>query len=266
MKIIKVVICGSDLINSENTSEENGKTNSHKCKSCIEFDTNNNPDFTCIEALDGKVIKIDQIREMQVKVQEKPIISNNKVYIINNANLMRVEAQNCLLKTLEEPPEFVTIILVTANENELLSTIKSRCMILKFEPISNDDMKKYLDENYQIQPTESMLEMFQGSISKALELKDKNEMYEQIKELIENLNKRDLIGTLEKSQILYESKEEIQKILEYINTILLKLAKTNHSYAKGISIVENTKKRLKQNCNYDMSIDNMIWNLWREVN
>lgn len=63
------------------------------CKSCIEFEGNNNPDFKIIEP-DGKVIKIEQIREMQNKVIEKPIISNKKVYIINDADTMTKEAQN----------------------------------------------------------------------------------------------------------------------------------------------------------------------------
>ena len=99
------------------------KENNCKCKSCIEFDSNNNPDFSLIEGLDGKV-KIEQIREMQRKVAEKPIISNKKVYIINDADTMTTEAQNCLLKTLEEPPEYITIFLICSNENNLLSTIK----------------------------------------------------------------------------------------------------------------------------------------------
>ena len=80
------------------------------CKSCTEFDTNNHPDFLCVEP-DGNSIKIEQIRELQKRIQEKPIISNKKVYIIDNADLMTKEAQNCLLKTLEEPPEFAIIIL-----------------------------------------------------------------------------------------------------------------------------------------------------------
>ena len=104
------------------------------CKSCIEFDGNNNPDFFCIEP-EGSSIKIGQIRELQKRIQEKPIISEKKVYIIDQADLMTKEAQNCLLKTLEEPPEFATIILVGTNENAFLTTIKSRCMILHFNPI-----------------------------------------------------------------------------------------------------------------------------------
>lgn len=68
------------------------------------------------------------------------------------------------------------------------------------------------------------------------------------------------------SEILYKSKEEIFDILEYINVILIKLAKTDYEYIKCINIVEETKTRLKQNANYDMSIDNMLFNMWEDVN
>ena len=108
-----------------------------KCKSCIEFDTNNNPDFQEIEP-DGNNVKIEQIREMQKKIVEQPIISNKKVYIIDDADLMTREAQNCLLKTLEEPPEFANIILIGSNESNFLSTIKSRCTTIKFGEIPNE--------------------------------------------------------------------------------------------------------------------------------
>ena len=102
-----------------------------KCKSCIEFDSNNNPDFFFIEP-DGNSIKIDQIRNMQKGMLEKPIISSKKVYIINNAETMTKESQNCLLKTLEEPQEYVVIILIVSDENSMLSTIKSRCTKIFF--------------------------------------------------------------------------------------------------------------------------------------
>ena len=236
----------------------------NNCKSCLEFDGNNNPDFILIEP-DGNNIKIDQIRNMQRKVQEKPIISNSKVYIINSADLMTKEAQNALLKTLEEPPEFVTIILVGENENEFLATIKSRCMILHFNSISSSDMEKYLEENYNMNVTSNMLDVFQGSIGKAIELKDKQEEYLSIESAIENLEKEDLIDLIKKLDILYTSKDEILDMLDYINIILLKKSKENVKYTDCIKIVENTKRRIAQNANYDMSIDDMLFNIWEEV-
>lgn len=226
----------------------------------------NNPDFSCIEPDDKGIIKIEKIREMQTKVQEKPIASKQKIYIIDNADKMTTEAQNCLLKTLEEPPSFVIIILIGSNENAFLSTIKSRCMIISFEPIKDEEISKYLKKNYDIDATPTMLEMFQGSIAKAIELKDQNEIYEKTNELINSIENSDFIEFTTQSEYLYQTKDDIQKLLEYINTILLRLAKSNHKYASCISIVEDTKKRIKQNCNYEMTIDNMIWNMWREIN
>ena len=238
----------------------------NNCKSCIEFDSNNNPDFLCLEP-EGNSIKIEQIRELQKRIQEKPIISTKKVYIINDAELMTTEAQNCLLKTLEEPPEFATIILIGSNENAFLTTIKSRCMILHFNQIEDFLLKKYLKENYQIKDiTKNMLDLFQGSIGKAISLKDKQEQYYCLEEIIDKLNKNDLIDILKLAEILYKSKEDIFEILDYMNIILLKMAKQNYLYTNCIQIVENTKKRLKQNANYDMCIDNMLFNMWEEVN
>lgn len=237
-----------------------------KCKSCIEFDTNNNPDFKIIEP-DGNSLKIDQIREFQNKVSEKPIISKKKVYIINDSDKMTVEAQNCLLKTLEEPPEFVTIILIGSNESVFLNTIKSRCMILHFDKIPNQIIKKYIKENYDLNLDNSNItDFFQGSIGKAIQIKEKKEQYEKIEQIIYNLNKKDKIEILNISEIIYKSKEEIADILEYINVILIGLAKKQSKYAECIKIVEETKKRLNSNANYDMSIDNMLLGLWEKTN
>lgn len=236
------------------------------CKSCIEFDTNNNPDFLYIEP-DGNSVKIEQIRYIQRKIQEKPIISDKKVYIINDADKMTTEAQNCLLKTLEEPPEYSTIILIGSNENMFLSTIKSRCMIIHFSRIEDEEIRKYLEEKYELKDINTnMLEIFQGSIGKAILLKDKKEQYEKIEVIIKSLRQKSIIDILNMSEILYKSKEEIFDILEYINVILIKLAKTDYEYIKCINIVEETKTRLKQNANYDMSIDNMLFNMWEDVN
>ncbi len=236
------------------------------CKSCIEFDSNNNPDFLYIEP-DGNSVKIEQIRYIQRKIQEKPIISNKKVYIINDADKMTTEAQNCLLKTLEEPPEYSTIILIGSNENMFLSTIKSRCMIIHFSKIEDEKIRKYLEEKYELKDiSTNMLEIFQGSIGKAIVLKDKKEQYEKIELIIKSLRQKSIIDILNMSEILYKSKEEIFDILEYINVILIKLAKTDYEYIKCINSVEETKTRLKQNANYDMSIDNMLFNMWEDVN
>lgn len=225
----------------------------------------NNPDFLCIEP-DGNSIKIEQIRNLQKEIQEKPIISKKKVYIIDDADLMTKEAQNCLLKTLEEPPEFAVIILIGSNENAFLPTIKSRCMILHFNRLSDSEIETYLKEQYnKLNVSQSMLDIAGGSIGRAINLKDKQEQYSKVEEIINILDKKDLIDIIQASEILYKSKEDINDILDYINIILLKKAKENYLYTNCIKIVENTKKRLAQNANYDMSIDDMLFKMWEEI-
>lgn len=237
----------------------------NNCKSCLEFDNNNQPDFLQIRP-DGNSIKIEQIRELQKRIQEKPIISSRKVYIIDDADLMTQESQNCLLKTLEEPPAFSTIILIGSNENAFLPTIKSRCMILHFQKIEDEEMRAYLANQLGLtNVSQTMLDTYQGSIGKAINLKDKQEEYLALENMLYDLNKKDLIDILKEAEPLYKAKEEINEILDYLNIILLKMAKENYVYTNCIEIVENTKKRLKQNANYDMCIDNMLFNLWEEV-
>ena len=239
----------------------------NKCKSCIEFNTNNNPDFILLEPDEKGNIKIDQIRNLQKNVSEKPIISNNKVCIINDADLMTVEAQNCLLKTLEEPPSYMTIILIGTNESNFLPTIKSRCTILYFERIKDEEIKNYLMANMDQESIPSnIIEIADGSIGKALNIKDKFEIYEKISNIIENLDKCDIIEMLKESEAIYKAKEDIFEILEYINVLLIKKAKTNYKYANCIEYVEETKKRIKANSNYNMCIDYMLFGIWGGVN
>ena len=218
-----------------------------------------------IESNEGK-IKIEQIREMQRKIAEKPIISNKKVYIIDNADTMTTEAQNCLLKTLEEPPEYITIILICSNEDNLLSTIKSRCTRIYFEPIKEKELKKYLELKFPNQPiSENITSLAQGSIGKAIKLNERKDIYENIEKILLNMQNKDLIEIVKTAEEIYKSKEEINSILEYINVLLLKLSRQNIKYIKCIEIIEETKKRLKANSNYDMCVDYMIFSMWQEI-
>ena len=236
------------------------------CKSCIEFDSNNNPDFKILEP-DGNSIKIEQIREMQSKIIEKPIISSKKVYIINDSDKMTKEAQNCLLKTLEEPPEFATIILIGANESVYLSTIKSRSMILHFENMQDEKLKEILiNKINQKLDNEMLLKFSQGSISRAINIIENKEIYEKVEEIISNIHKKDIIEIIKMSEIIYKSKEIINDILENINIQLMELSKNSYAYLECIDIVENTKKRLKMNANYDMCIDNMLLQMKEKLN
>lgn len=250
------------------TSENNRPCNI--CKSCVEFNTNNNANFNLINE-EGSAIKIEKIRNIQVKIAEKPINSNYKVYLINDAELMTQEAQNCLLKTLEEPPEYIVIILITSNENKVLNTIKSRCMKLYFNNLDKNSVKKVLTEQFEMEDiNDSFLDAVGGSIKKALLIKEKSSEYEQITKLFDIIDKENLVNFINSASIIYENKDDIYNILDYINILLDIKIRSNSSnsfkFANCIFTVEEVKKRLRANSNYDMSIDYLLMNMWKEIN
>ena len=225
--------------------------------------------FNIIEP-DGKIIKIEQIRELQTKIIEKPIISSKKVYIIDNAHLMTKEAQNCLLKTLEEPPEYIVIILIVSNESRILTTIKSRCMKVNFENINDDEVRKFLQNECGVENiSSSILRLCNGSIGRCFQIKERLDDYIVIEKALSNFNVS-ITKFISSLEILYKGKDNINDYLEYINVILYEYAIKNKAacikFINSIKIVETTKERLLSNSNYDMCIDYLLFNIWEEIN
>ena len=239
------------------------------CISCIEFNNFNNPDLLQVESLDGKNIKIEQIRELLTKIAEKPINSDRKVIIINNSELMTKEAQNALLKTLEEPPQYITIILITSNQSKLLTTIKSRCTKILFDGLSKEEILSYLKQKgLDLNISDRILKAGNGSLSKTLDLIEKQDLYLKLDNIFNNIEKCDIVDLWKQAEMLYKEKEEIIGLLEYINIILYEnlLKDNNIKYINSVRIVEETKKRIMANSNYDMSIDNLLLRIWEEFN
>lgn len=243
----------------------NTKDETCTCKSCTCFNGKNHPDYYIINE-EGESIKIDTIRNITEKAFEKPILSDKKVYIINDFEKMTKEAQNCLLKTLEEPPEFVVIILISSNDNIILNTIKSRCMTIKFHNIEDKDLLEYAKNVLEYEDiSENLLRSFDGSLGKAIKLKDNKDNYDKIELLISNLTKKDLVDIMLDARILYD-KENIQDILDYIIVCLYSKKEENNSYINCIQFVNECSSRLKSNSNFDMSIDNLLFKMWEELN
>ena len=238
----------------------------YKCKSCLEFDNSNNPDLTIIEP-DGNNVKIEQIRELNRKVVEKPIVSTKKVYIINDGQNITKEAQNALLKTLEEPPEYVTIILITTSESAFLPTIKSRCTKINFNKLTEEEMLKILKEKYNYQNVGNIVyKTSNGSISKSIQIIEKQSEFEDINKMFSNLEHVNVIDLINSKELVFKGKEDINSILDYIITIFFEKIKDNRKYIECIEIAENAKERLRKNSNYDMTIDNFMLNVWEEIN
>lgn len=228
------------------------------CESCIKLNARSNPDFQIISP-DGKSIKIEQIRKMQSKIVEKPIISSKKVYIIDNADCMSEESQNCLLKTLEEPPEYAMIILVCSNENKMLQTIKSRCIIIKFEGLSDSQISQALNTN-----DKELIKLCDGSLEKADKIQENRETYNRLKDLANLLEQGSMVDVFNNADVLYSSKDEIIDLLDFLNIIFFEKSIQNIMSAKAVSIIENTKKKIIANNNFDMSIDYMLMRILEE--
>ena len=235
------------------------------CSSCIRFNSNSHPDFMIVDLEDGKSIKIDQIRLLQDKISEKPIISSKKVYIINNADFMKTEAQNCLLKTLEEPPSYAVLILILSNESKLLNTIKSRCTKIVFNKLTGEELLKYA-QIHDLHVNSNLLNTCEGSIAKLLNLNNNLSLYNSLDLIIDNLNSKDIVDVWNEAEVLYKSKDNILDLLDYFNIIFMnKLRDTNDNrYIDAIKIVEKAKNRLYANANYDMCIDNLLLQIWEE--
>ena len=246
-------------VQNNNVANDNLELDFDNCDSCIKFDANSNPDFSIIVP-DGKSIKIEQIRNLQAKIVEKPISSSKKVYIIDDADTMTEESQNCLLKTLEEPPEYAMIILIASNENRMLQTIKSRCVIIRFEDLTNEEISQILHTNDQ-----DIIRLCEGSVAKADTISEKKEMFAQLKIIADYLSKNSLIDVLNNSDLLYSSKDDIMTLIDFLNIIFFEKAKENIKYSKAISIIEKTKKKILANNNYDMCIDYMLMHIWEEL-
>ena len=155
------------------------------------------------------------------------------------------------------------MILITSNENRILNTIKSRCLKIYFNNIEDDILKKFLRDKYKIDNISfNMLKSFDGSIGKALQIHGKEEEYKTLDQVFNNKERYNLVTATKSLEILYKDKENIQEMLDYINVIFLNKAKENIEYIKYINKIEDVKKRLNGNCNYDMCIDSILFEIW----
>ena len=211
---------------------------------------------------DGKSIKGSQIRELQNVINIKPTFSKKSGYIIDDADLMTIEAQNSLLKTLEEPPEYAVIILIVHNERSILSTVKSRCVNIKFSKLSDKDIKKYLlkkDLNFEDKNI-NVFKVLDGSLNNIDFIRDDYDELLKLTVFVTNLKKNKVINFFQDGSVFYDNHDKIIRLLEYLNILLFE-----NSYFQLIEIVEKTKNKILMNNNFEMCIDYMILNFIEEL-
>lgn len=118
------------------------------CHACIGAKADTNPDIVYIKPTDKKTISADQARGIVVDAYIKPMESTKKVYIVEDGALLNEFAQNCLLKILEEPPEYVVFIIIATSESVLLQTVLSRCTLVRFPTVKDNELNDYIIKHY----------------------------------------------------------------------------------------------------------------------
>ncbi len=214
---------------------ENGDA-CNKCDNCKSFNENSNPDIIEIDAASNN--GVDEIREIKNKVNLVPAMSKYKVYIIDEVHMLSIGAFNALLKTLEEPPEYVIFILATTEPQKIPATIISRCQRFDFKNINKDSMKKCLtniikkeDIKISDDALDEIINCSKGGMRDAISLLDQAWVFCE-KEI--NINDIEtLTGNITKDEML----KLILNILDYnYNDILLKIDEY-YSSGKDISLI-----------------------------
>ncbi|PXV84882.1 DNA polymerase-3 subunit delta' [Lachnotalea glycerini] len=261
-----------------------------KCKSCIQAMNNNHPDIIWVTHEKPGSIGVDDIRvQLNNDIGIKPYSSNYKIYIINEADKLTLQAQNALLKTLEEPPAYAVIVLLTVNHEALLQTILSRCITLNLRFVEDDLIKRYLMEVKQVPDYKANISVAfaQGNVGKAINLAS-TEDFDQLKDdtfsMLRNMNDMEMYEVIEYIKKIAENKLNIEDYLDLItmwfrdvllfkatndvNSLVFKDSisdikkQANERSYNGIEniidAIDKAKVRLKANVNFELVMELLL--------
>ena len=267
---------------------ERGETEPcQECHSCKQALSDNHPDIIRVMHEKPNSISVDDIRaQVNNDVVIKPYSGPHKIYIINEAEKMTIQAQNALLKTLEEPPEYTVILLLTSNIDSLLPTILSRCVVWNMKPVADELVKKFLMQEMEVPDYKAdvCVAFARGNIGRAKALASSEE-FENVKaealsllKYIQDMELSEIIAAVKK---ITEYKLEINDYLDiiaiwYRDALLFKATRdVNHlvfreelpslrrtaqrSSYEGIETIikalEKAKKRLDANVNFELTME-----------
>lgn len=261
-----------------------------QCQSCKQALSGNQPDIIRITHEKPNSISVDDIRkQINGDIGIKPYSSPYKIYIVPGADMMTVQAQNAILKTIEEPPQYAVIFLLTENAETLLPTIRSRCVMLKLKNIKDALVKKYLMEQMQIPDyqAEVCAAFAQGNMGRAIMLATSdhfNEIKEEAIQLLKYINdmelheivdaiKRimayklevgdylDIIAIWYRDVLIYKATKNVDRVVFSEQLKYIKERASKSSY-EGIELIlqslETAKTRLKANVNFDLVMELLL--------
>lgn len=270
--------------------EKGGTEPCGECHSCKQAMSNNQPDIIFISHEKPGSIGVEDIRgQINNDIGIKPYSSPRKVYIMNEGEKMTVQAQNALLKTLEEPPEYAVIIILTTNVDSLLPTILSRCVVLNMKPVEDALVKKYLMTELQVPDYKANIcvAFARGNVGKA-KLLANSEEFEKVKDeavtLVKHINEMETHEVVKAIKKISEYKLDVNDYLDilsiwYRDVLLYKATRdmnglifrdefqqiskmADRSTYEGIETIVNAlqqaKRRLDANVNFDLTMELLL--------
>ena len=189
------------------------------CLACRKVDSGNHPDLQFIRP-EGSLLKIGQIRELQKQIIYEPLEARRKIYILADTERMNPEAENCLLKTLEEPPAASVLILLTSNIQALLPTTRSRCQILQFHPMPTQALAEILVNKFSVAPDQAttLAIAADGAIGKALTQLEKGDIHtESVPEILKETN---LLAAFKLAENFKDNPETLSELVTWYRDLL----------------------------------------------
>lgn len=193
-----------------------------ECHACKQVLSGNHPDLIYVTHEKTGSIGVDDVRQqINDTIMIRPYSSYYKVYIVDEAEKMTPQAQNALLKTIEEPPSYAIIILLTTNQETFLPTILSRCVQLKLNPLRDFVVKSYLVQNQNI--PESDAEIYaafaRGNLGKAISLASSEEfklLHQEVLHLLKHLKEMNISELLDYIKKLKDDNLDIDDCLDFM--------------------------------------------------
>ena len=261
-----------------------------KCRSCKQAMSGNHPDIIHVTHEKPNTISVDDIRvQVNDDIVIRPYSSKYKIYIIADADLMTAQAQNALLKTIEEPPEYAVIMLLTENAETLLPTIRSRCIMMKLRNIKDQLVKKYLMEQLEVPDYKAdvCVAFAQGNMGRAIMLARSehfNEIREEAVHLLRNIDEMtvpelteavkrcmayrleindylDIIAIWYRDVLIYKATKSVDRVVfsDQIKYIRERARKSSYEGIENIlDALEKAKARIKANVNFELVMELLL--------
>lgn len=263
------------------------------CPSCLKAISGSHPDIIYVNHEKPNLISVDEIRkQVDNDILIKPYESKYKVYIIDESDKMNDQAQNAILKTIEEPPSYGVIFLLTDNANKLLPTIRSRCLKLSMVPVNQMEIKDFLMKEYELVDYQALSysSYSQGVVGKAINMinaTEENELRDSIAKMLGRLKSSDGVEHKTNLKMLEENKDYLPEIFNlmtiwYRDVLLYKsigqsgklifqnearaikeIAENTsyHGISKSLEDIDMARTRLKCNVNKTTNLDLLLRNL-----